>query len=166
MDIRLKEGTDASGGGDEKKHGSAARKNYMSHNNGFFTADLIDTPIYDQDMMDSLLDGIVQNIYIEMEKQHMTTRGLGEMAGINYSHLCNLFGGRANIGLTALIKLSYALHMSPCDLFPYDINKRKTNAQRFDEITKGLDIQSSNFILNMAADYAKECRRLGRRPQV
>ncbi|MBD5556852.1 MAG: helix-turn-helix transcriptional regulator [Roseburia sp.] len=163
MDIPTEKIADVSDCGDEKSSGLAVRKNYMSHSNRFFTADLIDTPIYNKDMMDSLLAGIVQNIYIEMEKQHMTVRGLGEIAGINYSHLCNLFGGRTKIGLTALIKLSYALHLSPCDLFPYDENKRKTNGQRFNEITKGLDIQSSNFILNMAADYAKECRRLGRK---
>lgn len=138
------------------------KKNYTSRNNRFFTADLIDTPIYNQEMMDSLLEGIIQNISIEMEKQQMTTRGLGELAGITYSHLSRMFNGQANIGLTALIKISYALHVSPCDLFPYDINKRKTNGQRFDEITKELDMQSSNFLLNMAADYARECRRLKR----
>lgn len=162
MDNQIEKIVDVSACDGEKSNESVARKNYMSHNNKFFTADLIDTPIYDQDLMDSLLDGIAQNIYIEMEKQHMTIRGLGEMAGINYSTLYYILEGKKRIGIKSLIKISCALHLSPCDLFPYDTNTRKTNGQRFDEMTKGLDIQSSNFLLNVVADYVKEYRRLRR----
>ena len=95
-----------------------------------------------------------------MDKQGLTVRGLGELSGVNYSHLSRLFNGQSKIGIGTLIKLAYALHISPGDLFPYDVNRRKTNGQRFDEITKEMDIASSNFLIGFCADYAREWRRM------
>lgn len=134
------------------------KKNYSMHED--FDMSLIDTPIYNDEMMDSIFNGIVQNIQTEMDKQGITVRGLGQLSGVNYSHLSRIFTGQSNIGLLVMIKVAYALNVSPSDLFPYDINKRKTNGQRFDEMTKRLDQASSNFLLNLCADYTKEFRRL------
>ena len=114
------------------------------------------------DLIDRILEGVVQNICLEIDKQGITIRGLGELADVNYSHLSRMVNGQTRIGLTTLIKLAYALHVSPSELFPFDVNKRKTNGQRFDEITKEMDISSSNFLLGLCADYSKEWRRIKR----
>lgn len=138
------------------------KKNYSLHGNAFLSMEIVDTPIHDQELMDQFLEGIISNILIEMDKQEITTRGLGQLSGISFSHLSRIFNGESKIGLCALIKIAYALHVSPSDLFPVDINKRKTNGQRFDEITKEMDIASSNFLLGLCADYVKEWRRIKR----
>jgi hypothetical protein len=75
-----------------------------------------------------------------------------------------MFSGQARIGLESVIKLAYALRVSPKDLFPYDTNSRKTNGQRFDEMTKEMDPQSCNVLLGIVADFTKEWRRLKRIP--
>ena len=113
-------------------------------------------------MIDQVLEGIVQKITVIMDQQQITIRGLGEMADVNYSHLSRMFNRQTRIGLTTLIKVAYALHISPCDLFPYDVNKRKTNGQRFDEITKDIDVKKRNFLLTICADYVREWRRIKR----
>lgn len=125
-----------------------------------YPSDLLDTPINDEEKIESILEGIIQNIYIEMEKQGISLRGLGELSGVNYSHLSRMFNGQAAIGMKGLIKIAYALHVSPGELFPYDSNKRKTNGQHFDEITKEMDIASCNYLLKMCTDYVKEWRRI------
>lgn len=131
------------------------RRNYTVNNNSYFTADLLDTPIYNEELMENVLVGIAQNIWVEMDKQHMTIRGLAELSCVNYSQLTKVFNNKAHIGLSSVIKIAAALHVSPSELFPYDVNKRKTNGQRFDEITKGMDVASINYLLDMAAGYSK-----------
>lgn len=142
------------------KENKSQKKNYMSHGNNFFTADLIDTPIYNDALMDSVLDGIVQNIYLEKDKQGITVRELAERSGVDYSHLKRMFSGKSHIGITTLLKLASVLHVSPNDLFPYDANKRKTNGQRYDEITREMDGKSNDFLLGLCADIVREWRRV------
>ena len=48
-----------------------------------------------------------------------------------------------------MIKIAAALKISPVELFPYDQNKRKTNGQRFDEITKGIGFGQVQIIYLM-----------------
>lgn len=120
------------------------------------------TPEEMNQMIDQVLEGIVQKITVIMDQQQITIRGLGEMADVNYSHLSRMFNRQTRIGLTTLIKVAYALHISPCDLFPYDVNKRKTNGQRFDEITRDIDVKKRNFLLTICADYVREWRRIKR----
>jgi transcriptional regulator with XRE-family HTH domain len=146
--------------GDEAK--KTKKKSYTVRNNSYLSPDLVDSPIYNEDMMDDIRNGIVQNIYVEMDRQGLTTRGLGELSGVNYSHLSRMFSGQAQIGLESVIKLSYALRVSPKDLFPYDTNCRKTDGQRFDEMTKDMDTTSRNVLLGIVADFVKECRRIKR----
>ena len=66
-----------------------------------------------------------------------------------------VFNNKAHIGLSSVIKIAAALRVSPSELFPYDQNKRKTNGQRFDEITKGMDLASINYLLDVCAGYSK-----------
>ena len=131
------------------------KKNYTTNNNKFFTPDLIDTPIYNEELMENVLVGIAQNIWVEMDKQRMTIRGLAELSCVNYSQLTKVFNNKAHIGLSSVIKIAAALRVSPSELFPYDQNKRKTNGQRFDEITKGMDLASINYLLDVCAGYSK-----------
>lgn len=140
---------------DKERTVSGRKRNYTVKNNSYFSADLIDTPIYNENLMENVLMGIVQNIWREMDAQRMTIRGLAELSCVNYSQLTKVFNGKAHIGLSSVIKIAAALHVSPGELFPYDLNKRKTNGQRFDELTKGLDVASINYLLEMAAGYSK-----------
>lgn len=125
-------------------------------------AELIDSPIYDDELMQRLYDGIIQNIKVEMDKQGLTIRGLSEISGVHFSHLSNMFNGKSKIGLDSLIRIAVALGKNPSELFPYDHNKRKTCGERFDEITKDLDVPSVNFLIEECILYCKEIRRLKR----
>lgn len=140
---------------DEKTLVLTKKRNYTTMNNTYMTPDLIDSAIYDEKLLDNVMVGIAQNIWIEMDKQGMSIRGLAELSGVNYSGLSKIFNNKAHIGLASLIKIAAALHVSPSELFPFDVNKRKTNGQRFDEITKGMDTQSINYLLDIAAGYSK-----------
>lgn len=124
--------------------------------------ELLDTPIYNEELLQRTYDGIIQNIRVEMDKENLSIRGLSEISGVHFSHLSNMFSGKCNIGLDALIRLASALQLSPAELFPYDFNKRKTNGQRFDEITKELDLSSSNALLEQCMIICKEMKRLKR----
>jgi len=97
-----------------------------------------------------------------MDKRGLSLRGLSDLSGVHFSHLSNMFSGKCNIGLDALIRLASALELSPAELFPYDFNKRKTNGQRFDEITKELDLPSSNAILEQVMIVTREMKRIKR----
>lgn len=122
--------------------------------------DLVESPIYNPDRMDGVMNGIVQNIRIEMDKQDMSLSSLADMADVDCAHLSRVFKGTGRIGLTVLIKVAYVLNISPGELFPYDFNGRKTNGQRFDEITKELDLSSSNYLLLFCSNYVKEWHRI------
>lgn len=124
--------------------------------------ELLDTPIYNEELLQRTYDGIIQNIRVEMDKKGLSIRGLSEISGVHFSHLSNMFSGKCNIGLDALIRLASALELSPAEIFPYDFNKRKTNGQRFDEITKELDLSSSNAILEQVMIVTREMKRLKR----
>lgn len=131
------------------------KRRYTVNNNSYLTPDLIDSAIYNDDMLEEILSGIAQNIWIEMDKQGMTIRGLSELSTVNYSQLTKAFNNKAHIGLTSLIKLATALHMTPAQLFPFDQNKRKTTGQKIDDMIKDWSIQGENFLLDMVADMNK-----------
>ena len=131
------------------------KRNYTVRNNKFLTPDILDTPIYNDELMENVLVGIAQNIWVEMDRQGFSIRGLANLSDVNYSQLTKIFNNKSRIGLTSMIKIAAALHVSPSELFPYDQNKRKTNGQRFDEITKGMDLPSVNYLLDVCAGYSK-----------
>lgn len=120
----------------------------------------IESAIYNDEEMQRIFDGIAQNIRIQMDKEHISLRDLEMRSGVCFSHLSRMFNGRSRIGLDALIRIAAAFEMSPTDFFPYDRNQRMTNGQKFDEITKGMDLKSSNFLLEMCVSYCKEWNRL------
>jgi hypothetical protein len=136
-----------------EKNKTGRRKNNTINKSLFLARDLIDSPIYNEELMENVLDGIAQNIFIEMDKQNMTLLCLAELSCVNYSHITKVYKGTAHFGLDAVIKIAAALRVSPGDLFPYDKNKRKSNGQRFDEITKWLDTSSVNYLLEQAASF-------------
>lgn len=138
-----------------------SKRIYLS-NYSKMTPDLIDTPIYNDKLMENVLVGIAQNIWVEMDRQGFSIRALAGIADVNYSQLTKIFNNRSHIGLKTMIRIAAALHMNPCELFPYDPNKRKTNGQRFEEITKGMDLTSINFLLEIVYNYRKEYNRLKR----
>lgn len=137
------------------------KKYHRSKNNrGGAIEGLADLPIYNDEMMKNILDGIAKNIYTEMEKKHFTLRELNEISGVSYSHLSRIFNFENNMSLSVFIKLAYALRVRPGDLFPYDVNKRKTYGERFDEMTKEMDLATLNFLLGYCADFTREYYRI------
>ena len=139
-----------------KSLGLDEKKRYLQYRS--FEADLIDTPIFDERMMDAILEGIVQNICIEMDKRNISMQELSRASGINNSHLCKIFSGTSRIGLNALLKIANVLQVSPGEFFPYDDNNRKSNGQKFDEITKEMDLRSCDFLLSLCVAYVRELR--------
>lgn len=121
---------------------------------------LLNSPVYDDEMMNAIIRGIAQNIYLETEKQGLSMATISDIANIDSAHLSRIFNGKGNIGLNTLIKLSYVLNVNPGEFMPFDENKRKTDGQRFEIITRELDLASCNFLLNLCVEYAKEYRRI------
>lgn len=115
---------------------------------------------YDDEMIDRFMSGIVQNIKMETFRRGLSNYELAALSNISYIHISKLFNGMVGIGLPGLIKLSFALDRHPADFMPLDVNHRKTNGERFDELTKDLDIDSCNFLLQMVAEYCKQFRRV------
>lgn len=120
----------------------------------------LDSPIYNEEKMQRIYDGIAQNIKIEMDKAGLTLRELEDKSGVHFSHLSRVFNGKCRIGFDALIRIAAAFKMSPTDFFPYDDNKRMTCGQKFDEITRCLDVRSQNYLLENTVSYVKEYNRL------
>jgi transcriptional regulator with XRE-family HTH domain len=95
-----------------------------------------------------------------MDKEGLTLRELEERSGVHFSHLSRVFNGKCRIGFDALIRIAAAFEMSPIDFYPYDDNHRMTPGQKFDEITRCLDLKSQNFILEQVIKFVKEYNRL------
>ena len=72
--------------------------------------------------------------------------------------LSRVFNYKNPISLKSLIKIACALQASPVDFFPVDLNKRKTNGERFDEITRGMNVSSINYLLDVAAGFSRLCK--------
>lgn len=115
---------------------------------------------YDNEMIERFMSGIVQNIKSETFRRGLSNYDLAALSNISYIHISKLFNGMVGIGLPGLIKLSFALGCHPSQFMPLDVNHRKTNGERFDELTKDLDIDSCNFLLQMVAEYCKQFRRV------
>lgn len=115
---------------------------------------------YDNEMIERFMSGIVQNIKTETYRRGLSNYDLASLSNISYIHISKLFNGMVGIGLPGFIKLAFALGCHPADFMPLDVNHRKTNGERFDELTKDLDIDSCNFLLQMVAEYCKQFRRV------
>ena len=121
---------------------------------------LIDTPIYDDELMKYVYKAISQSIKLEMEKSDISVKDLAYLSCCDYTYIANIISEKKQIGLKTLIKISYALGISPGDLFPYDFNLRKSNGARFDDLTRECDLKTVNTILGIVADIVKDMRRI------
>ena len=120
------------------------------------------TTILDDEMYERICIGIAQNIQNEMFKRRLSYRDMTELSGLHYAYFTHLFNGDQKIGLKAFISCAMGLNISPTALLPYDLNKRKTQGERFDEITKELDEASKNFLIDLCASYCRENKRIKR----
>lgn len=121
---------------------------------------LIETPVYDEDLMDQYKWAIAQNIYAEMDKKNVTAHQLASMIGMHYTHLYNIIRGESKIGLDALIKVAYGLGCKPSAFFPEEMKTAKSDGDRFNDICRDMDVQSKNYLLDLCNNYSKEYRRL------
>lgn len=119
-----------------------------------FNGKLINSAVYDEELMERIFQGIVQNIELEMQKKNISNSELSNLTGLSPSSLSKIFSYNVNISIKTLIKIAYALDVSPASLLPLDMNERKTNGQIFDDLTKPLDLQSVNYLLDTVAKFA------------
>ena len=116
---------------------------------------LLYSPVFDDEMMKKYMLILSQNIEDERIKQGIPIAELAEMSNVTYAHLTQVLNGSCNIGLNALIKLMLALKLNPEQVFPFEMTGQRSNGDRYNELTKGLDAATNNFILGMVADYSK-----------
>lgn len=116
---------------------------------------LLYSPVFDDEMMKKYMLILSQNIEDERVKQGIAIADLAEMSNVTYAHLTQVLNGRYNIGLNTLIKLMLVLNMSPEQVFPFEMTGKRSNGDRYNELTKGLDVATNNFILGIVADYSK-----------
>ena len=118
------------------------------------------SPVYDDELLDTYMSIIVNNIKDEIAKRDISLNDLSQLANVSIPHLSSVISGKKAIGLRVLIRLMVALQLSPSEVFPSEIIKRRTNGDRFDELTKGLDTKSNNFLLSFVADYVNLYKNL------
>ena len=133
----------------------AVVKKYGDNQKNLNKEHLCESPIYDEEQMRAILDGIAQNIWQKMDARNLKLSALSDLSTVPTGVLSKIFNYKTSVSLKTLIKLAFALEVSPIELFPYDLNRRKTNGDRFEEITNGLDVASVNYLLEQAAGYAK-----------
>lgn len=121
----------------------------------YVSDDMLDSPLYDDTQLQAVLDGIAQNIWQKMDAKGYSLTTLADLSGTTPCNLSKIFNYKTSIGLRTLIKVSYALGCIPQELFPYDLNQRKTNGDRFEEITQGLDVASVNYLLEQTASFCR-----------
>jgi DNA-binding Xre family transcriptional regulator len=109
------------------------------------------TDLYDSVFFDSIFQGIGQNICIVMNQKGYNLTRLAAHSNIDSATLSRFLNGKARISLIALIKVSIVLDVCPGDLFPIDLNNRRTSGQIFDDITKNLNVKEVNYLLEVAA---------------
>lgn len=127
---------------------------------GLYSKGLENSPIYNEEKLDEIMREITKNITREVEKQNISLKKLSEMTEIHYTHIYKITKGQCNVGLPALIKIAYALNISPEQLFPFEILHRKTLGDRFDDITRELDVDDCNYLIKMITDFVAHCRRI------
>lgn len=132
---------------------------FVEMNERNFSPDLVDSEIYDEELLKLILIGIAQNIAVEMDKQNYTIGSLSRITGISTSHISRILNSKQDIGLKTLLKIAKALHVNPSALFPVDGNSRKTNGQRFDDITKGIPLKYTNYYLDIIAGLCSLYRK-------
>ena len=130
-------------------------KKYGENQKNLNKEHLIESPIYNDEQMRAILDGIAQNIWQKMDARNLKMSALSDLSTVPTGVLSKIFNYKTSVSLKTLIKLAFALEVSPIELFPYDLNRRKTNGDRFEEITNGLDVASVNYLLEQAAGYTK-----------
>lgn len=112
---------------------------------------LIDTIVYDDDKLELLVKEIGKNVRKEREKRNWSSTELSNRSNINNSHIYKIESGLGNIGIAAVLKFCIAFGISPNDLIPLDdVQKVRTNGDRFDEITRNAGVETVNFLLDMA----------------
>lgn len=136
------------------------RENKKGRQNGIVLPETSSLLAYDDGMVERFMSGIVQNIKTETFRRGLSNYDLAALSSMSYVHISKLFNGVVGMGLSGFIKLSFALGCHPAEFMPLDVNHRKTNGERFDELTKDLDIDSCNFLLQMVAEYCKQFRRV------
>lgn len=136
----------------EEPNEKKKRKKRLHHYDDF-NSDLINSPVYDEDLMDRIFKGIVQNIIFEMKRKNMSYSDLSNLSGISGSTLSKIFTYKVSLSIRTLVKIAYALEVPIATLFPMDFNERKTNGQIFDDLTRSLDIQSLNYLLDITSKF-------------
>ena len=127
---------------------------------------LIETPVYDEDLMNQYKWAIAQNIYAEMDKKNLTAHQLAAIIGIHYTHLYNIVRGESKIGLDTLIKVAFGLGCKPSVFFPEEMKAPRTDGDRFNAIVRDMDVQSKNYLLDLCNNYSKEWRRLRNKSKI
>lgn len=143
-----------------KRKSALPRSSYHHMDNPPALQDVLESPVFDEKMMDVFLEGIRKNVILECNRRNMGYQELSLKSNMHYTQIYKILNGTGGLGLQSLIKISYALGLNPGNLIPYNNCHRKTNGERFDELTVGLDIEACNALLEWCAEYCRQMRRI------
>lgn len=125
----------------------------------YYSADSFDY-IIDDEQLEVIIRGINQNIEREMSEQGLTQRALADLSGVGNSNLSHYFHYDSIMNMKTFFRITWALKISPVELLPFDSNSRKTNGNRFDELTADLPLECVNYLLDMVAGFVRTFRRI------
>ena len=113
------------------------------------TERIINSPCYDEHLMDLMLSEIGARIQKERVNQGLSVNELVEMTGMNITHLYRIEKGQKPVGLKILIKIAIALNVPIDSFFPFEHKEEKiedTYTKKFEEMTRDFDDNTMNFV--------------------
>ena len=110
----------------------------------------------DETEIDMFFCGLVQKILRKMDERGLTASALSSLSGVTSSNLSLYFNYKRRPTLTTLYYIAHALDVPLVELLPDSYNNnRKTNGDRFEELTSDLSEYSVNYLLEIVAGFIR-----------
>ncbi len=121
-----------------------------------------DSPVFNKEIRKGISAIIKNNLYLEIQNRGLSLMEFSALSDTTYSNVWTTFNKETEhmLSFDSYIKFCYALDMPMTYFFPQEDAGKKTNGNRFDELTKELDVESVNYLLNMVLNYVAEYKRL------
>jgi transcriptional regulator with XRE-family HTH domain len=114
-----------------------------------------DSICYNEEKMDIMVSEMGRRIRDEALKQNINMQELAKLSGVDVSSIYRMRDGKA-LGLKNFLKLIWALDIPADKVIPFDEHYRpKSNGERFDELTCGLNVRTVNLIFDIVTDFLK-----------
>lgn len=118
------------------------------------TRDLIETFVFDEQLMENLLKDIGRRIQKFRSDQNLSMNDLAQRVNMSYSHLYKIETGSANIGIKTLIKISMVLQVPLVEIIPIDEKMYQSEGNKYEILVRPLTERDRNYIMALVRDLS------------